>query len=62
MPLDKLSNSDSDCFVLDKANRFFRLKPEYETFWLYPAYKLLIKDRTEFVLYYYFKRERLQHI
>jgi len=59
MPLDKMSNMDSDCFILDRENNTFRLKPEYEIFWKDPFYKTLVKDRVCFTLARYFRRARL---
>ena len=60
MPLDKLSNMDTDCFILDRPGNFFSLKPEYATFWQDPYFKKLVEDRVRFALARYFKRERLQ--
>ncbi|NWH05354.1 DEAD/DEAH box helicase [Desulfobacter latus] len=59
MPLDKMSNADTDCFVLDKKNNMFTLKPEYREFWNDPFFKSLVRDRSKFALALYFKRERL---
>jgi hypothetical protein len=62
MPLDKLSNAPEDCFVLDRENDIFSLKPEYEPYWAQEAFRKLVKDRTEFVLARYFMRARLQQV
>ena len=59
MPLEKMSNADTDCFVLVKKNNQFSLKPEYAKFWNDPFFIHLVKDRVDFVLSRYFKRERL---
>jgi superfamily II DNA or RNA helicase/HKD family nuclease/predicted house-cleaning noncanonical NTP pyrophosphatase (MazG superfamily) len=62
MPLEKMSNSDTDCFVLVKKNDQFSLKPEYRKFWNDPFFMHLVKDRVDFVLSRYFKRERLNQL
>jgi len=62
MPLDKMSNADTDCFVLAKKNNMFSLKSEYREFWIDPFFKSLVRDRTDFALARYFKRERLSQI
>ena len=62
MPLDKLSNTPEDCFVLDSSNNVFRIKPEYESFWRDASFRNLVKDRAEFLLARYFMRARLQQV
>ncbi len=56
MPLDKMSNADTDCFVLDKKNNMFSLKPEYREFWKDPFFKALVRDSIDFSLARYFKK------
>jgi superfamily II DNA or RNA helicase len=62
MPLDKLSNAPEDCFVLDRENNIFSLKPEYEPYWAQGKFRELVKDRAEFVLARYFMRARMQQV
>lgn len=60
MPLDKMSNAETDCFILDSAANTFQLKPEYVPYWQDPFFRALVRDRTEFALARYFLRKRMQ--
>jgi len=55
MPLNFLSNTEGDFFILDKEADRFRLKPEIHPYWLDDKYKSLVSDRVEFALARYFR-------
>ncbi|SLM31174.1 hypothetical protein MTBBW1_280010 [Desulfamplus magnetovallimortis] len=55
MPLDKLSNKPSDCFILDKKRGTFTLKDIYKPYWEKDFFREMVKDRVEFALKRYFK-------
>ncbi len=57
MPLKFLSNTDKDCFVLDRRKGIFALKAEYAPFWNDAFFKSLVADRTTFALTRYFSRK-----
>ncbi len=57
MPLKFLSNTDKDCFVLNRKTGTFALKPEYAPFWNDAFFKSLVADRTKFALTRYFSRK-----
>ena len=60
MPLNFLSNTESDFFMLDKRNGTFALRPEIHDYWNDEAYRALISDRVEFAIARYFRRRSLR--
>jgi superfamily II DNA or RNA helicase/predicted house-cleaning noncanonical NTP pyrophosphatase (MazG superfamily)/HKD family nuclease len=58
MPLNYLSNTPKDWFVLDSRKGEFRLKEEIVPFWKDEAFRALVRDRVEFGLNRYFARKR----
>lgn len=54
MPLHRLSNTDSDCFVLDKKHNIFMIKKEYKKYWRDSFFRIQVKDRIRYVLTRYF--------
>jgi superfamily II DNA or RNA helicase/predicted house-cleaning noncanonical NTP pyrophosphatase (MazG superfamily)/HKD family nuclease len=59
MPLNFLSNTEKDFFILDKKVDMFRLKPEMIDFWKDEGYRQLIRDRVMFAAERYFRRQNL---
>jgi len=56
MPLNFLSNTGKDPFVLDREGGMFRLKDEYHPFWNDSSFRDLLRERVEFTLVRYFQR------
>ena len=54
MPLKKLQNTGGEFFDLDRRNRVFRIRQEYQGYWATPDFRLLVADRVEFGLARYF--------
>ncbi len=59
-PLNFLSNTENDCFILDEKAGEFSLKEEYKEFWKEEQFKELVKDRVEFALKRYFHSKKLK--
>ena len=57
MPLHYLSNTDEDCFLLDRDKGIFSLKPELAPYWSDPFFRDLVADRVRFTLIRYFSRK-----
>lgn len=57
MPLNFLSNQESDWFLLDRENDVFSLKPELIPHWNDSFFKTLIKDRLDYALRRFFYRK-----
>lgn len=60
MPLQRLSNMETDCFILDGANNVFMIKKDYGKYWEDPSFKSIVRDRAEFGLLRYFMRAKIQ--
>ena len=60
MPLNFLSNTKDDYFILDKDNDKFSLKSEIHDYWRDDDYRALLRDRIEFALARYFRRRSLR--
>jgi hypothetical protein len=58
MPLNFLSNTEKDPFILDRGIGLFRLKEEFLPFWNDAAFRELLRERVEFTLLRYFQRHR----
>jgi len=56
MPLNYLSNTDEDWFLLDRNKGTFSLKPEIIPFWNAAFFRGLVADRVQFALVRYFSR------
>lgn len=56
MPLNFLSNTERDPFLLDREGGLFRLKEEYHPFWNDATFRELLRERVEFTLARYFQR------
>jgi superfamily II DNA or RNA helicase/HKD family nuclease len=56
MPLNFLSNTEKDPFILDREGGVFRLKDEYHPFWNDADFRELLRERVEFTLVRYFQR------
>jgi superfamily II DNA or RNA helicase/predicted house-cleaning noncanonical NTP pyrophosphatase (MazG superfamily) len=57
MPLNKLENTGSEFFELDKQQRKFKIKIDYQSYWLNRDFQQLVADRVEFGLARYFYRK-----
>jgi hypothetical protein len=57
-PLHYLSNTEADCFILDKKQNRFLLKEDYRPYWKNSEYRKLLGDRITYVLKKY-QRERM---
>ena len=57
MPLNYLSNSDTDWFVLNREKGTFALKPEVVFHWEDPFFRELVADRVQFGMVRYFSRK-----
>ena len=57
MPLNYLSNADTDWFILDRAHGTFSLKPEIVPYWEDPFFRELVTDRVQFGMVRYFSRK-----
>jgi superfamily II DNA or RNA helicase/HKD family nuclease len=57
-PLHFLSNTEEDCFTLDRSRETFSLKEEYRPYWNDASCQALIRDRLTYVLKRY-QRDRL---
>ena len=55
MPLNFLSNTQNDFFILDKSTGIFRLKPEMNSHWNNIDFRQMVKDRVMFALERYFR-------
>ena len=56
MPLNFLSNKDSDFFILQRKTGTFRLKSGLAEYWNQGAFKSMVRERVEFGLIRYFAR------
>jgi hypothetical protein len=56
MPLNFLSNKDSDFFILQKKTGTFRLKSGLAEYWNQAAFKSMVRERVQFGLIRYFAR------
>ena len=56
MPLNFLSNTQSDPFILDKEGGMFRLKDEYAPYWNNSTFRNLLRERIEYTLARYFQQ------
>ena len=54
MPLGRLADSGREFFELDMQQRMFRIREQYQLYWLDPEFRLLVSDRVEFGLARYF--------
>jgi hypothetical protein len=57
MPLNFLSNAETDWFILDKTGNTFSIKPELAPYWNDPFFRDLVADRVRFALVRYFSRK-----
>ena len=57
MPLNYLSNTDKDWFILDRDQGTFELKPELVSYWKDSFFRGLVSDRVKFGLVRYFSRK-----
>jgi hypothetical protein len=57
MPLNFLSNTETDWFTLDKTGNTFSIKPELAPYWKDPFFRNLVADRVRFALVRYFSRK-----
>ena len=55
MPLNFLSNTQNDFFILNKSTGIFRLKPEMNSHWNNIDFRQMVKDRVMFALERYFR-------
>jgi len=58
MPLNFLSNTDKDFFILDKKRGLFSIKETVLPFWEKSVFKELVSDRVQFALLRYFRRNK----
>lgn len=54
MPLDKLSNKTSDCFIMDRKANIFSLKSKYRGYWKQPFFREMVEERISYLLRRYF--------
>lgn len=57
MPLDKLSNTGGAFFQLDRQQRTFKIRQDFQNFWLNKDFQELAADRVGFGLARYFYRK-----
>ncbi|MHC1744018.1 MAG: DEAD/DEAH box helicase family protein [Syntrophobacteraceae bacterium] len=60
MPLHFLSNTNEDCFILDKNSGVFGLKEAYIEFWTKDFFKEMVKERSVYALQRYFQRTKTE--
>jgi superfamily II DNA or RNA helicase/HKD family nuclease len=57
MPLNKMINTGSDFFELDRTQKIFKLRKEFHSWWMNNEFQELILDRVDFGLARYFYRK-----